>query len=185
LYADLCLVFTSNERNENNENNHGGGSVRAGHREGTGRVMFKSLKLMAKLAKPIKVVLTPEEWGTVCAILKGSKPRWQSIATWANQGQPGWNLVADLDNALTQIDRMLKRRPYGELLFFNITGVNAIALAVQHERRFVVAPKIADQTLSEQRRINLRKVEVILLSVEQKLEALLGTEGAEFIQLGQ
>jgi len=41
---------------------------------------FKSLRLMAKFAKPIKAVLTPEEWGTVLSVLKGSRPHWNSIA---------------------------------------------------------------------------------------------------------
>lgn len=41
---------------------------------------------------------------------------------------------------------------------------------------------IADQTIREQRRNDLRKVEAILLSVEQKLEAILSVEGAGLIQ---
>jgi hypothetical protein len=140
--------------------------------------MFKSLKLIAKLSKPVKVVLTPEEWGTVCAVLNGSKPRWRSIAEWANRGKQGWDYVADLDNALKQIDRMIKRNPYGHLLFFNITALTAIGLTVHYERCFLIAPMIADQALPDQRRNDLRKVEVILLSAKQKLEEILKVEGA-------
>jgi hypothetical protein len=151
--------------------------------------MFKSLMLIAKLAKPIKVVLTPQEWGILYEILKGSKPHWHSIAEWALndakdkgfRGDRNWDWVADLDPALKNIDTMLKRRPHGEVLFFNISVMTAIGLTNQYELRSRFAPMIADQALSEEHRNDLRKIEAILLSVEQKLEAILTAEGVEKI----
>jgi hypothetical protein len=76
---------------------------------------------------------------------------------------------------------MLKRRPHGEVLFFNISVMTAIGLTNQYELRSRFAPMIADQALSEEHRNDLRKIEAILLSVEQKLEAILTAEGVEKI----
>jgi len=141
---------------------------------------------MAKFAKPIKVVLTPEEWGTVLSVLKGSRPHWNSIAKWGTQDTCRQNLwIDDLADATDQIERRGSRNPYFEALFLNLAAIVAIGLTVRYERRFLVAPQIADPAISEERRIGLQKVEAILLSAEQKLQAIAGVEGIGFIELGQ
>jgi len=141
---------------------------------------------MANLAKPIKVVLTPEEWGTVLSVLKGSRPYWNSIARWGTRDTCGQNLwIDDFANATNQIERRGSRNTYIDALFLNLAAILAIGLTVRHDRRFLVAPQMADPAISEERRIGLQKVEAILLSAEQKLETIAGVEGVAFIELGQ
>jgi hypothetical protein len=181
LYAHLgfCIHIQTKERTDenNNEELDGGNRVRAGHRDGIGQIMFKRLRLAANVVKPIKVVLTPQEWAAIILIFHGTKPYWSSIAQWADPRPEAQRRRLD---SWDFVLKDLGRAPDLSVRFFTIMPIVDIALVVQHERYVTFMSMFADPVCTEQDKQDLRKTEVILASIEQKLKAIVMAKAPEF-----